>query len=252
MRTNARKALSAAIAAVLATLGGAAYAAIPDGNTIHGCYKEDYGQLRVIEVSGDCGPSELAISWNQQGPPGLPGRDGEDGRDGVDGVDGADGRDGVDGEDGVDGRDGAAGPSTATFGTAQGSILGGFPEGERRWVGAVSKTVPAGSWAVTATVNTTARNYLLEGPPPAETNRDLLCELRSIDQGEPPRFIGGAADRRVLPSGETAKTSLSMNGGAQVPAGGAEVGVWCWSSVLPGREVVDHAQIMLVQVGGFS
>jgi hypothetical protein len=39
-------------------------------------------------------------------------------------------------------------------------------------------------------------------------------------------FIGGATDRRETPSGQQTKMSLSMNGGAQVPAGG-DVRLWC-------------------------
>ena len=57
---------------------------------IHGCYQKVEGQLRVIDPgTDDCRPSELAITWSQQGrqgepgEPGPPGRDGADGRDGV-------------------------------------------------------------------------------------------------------------------------------------------------------------------------
>jgi hypothetical protein len=41
--------------------------------------------------------------------------------------------------------------------------------------------------------------------------------------------------------------TLSMNGGAQIPAGGGEVSLWCsnqWASFFSG-------QIMIMQVGGF-
>jgi hypothetical protein len=42
-----------------------------------------------------------------------------------------------------------------------------------------------------------------------------------------------------------------MNGGAQVPAGGGDVSLWC-SSQFGSNERVEYAQMMLVQVGGFS
>ena len=55
--------------------GGIAYAAIPDASgVIHGCYKNQNGQLRVIDpAASHCRHSETAISWNQTGPPGPPG-----------------------------------------------------------------------------------------------------------------------------------------------------------------------------------
>jgi len=65
--------------------GGIAYAAIPgSGGVIHGCYKTQNGQLRVVDAGG-CGPSETALDWNQQGlggPQGEPGSPGSPGADG--------------------------------------------------------------------------------------------------------------------------------------------------------------------------
>ena len=79
----------AAIATALA--GGIAWAAIPGaGGVIQGCYQKVEGQLRVIDPdTGGCLPSEVAISWNEQGvqgeegDPGVAGSDGRDGRDGT-------------------------------------------------------------------------------------------------------------------------------------------------------------------------
>ena len=69
-----------AIAAVasLVLAGGVAYASIPDGGVIHGCYKTQNGQLRVID-SGGCGPSETALNWNQTGQQGTTGPAGTSG-----------------------------------------------------------------------------------------------------------------------------------------------------------------------------
>ena len=45
-----------------------------------------------------------------------------------------------------------------------------------------------------------------------------------------------------------------MNGGALVPAGGGEVSLWCNSQIGGGSEGegVEYAQMMMIQVGGFS
>src|SRR5688500_4540163 len=72
-----------AVAVVAVPLGGAAWAAVPEGetNVIHACYSRE-GALRVIDTSsGDrrlnqCTSKETALSWNQEGPQGesgLPG-----------------------------------------------------------------------------------------------------------------------------------------------------------------------------------
>src|SRR5262249_39275052 len=48
---------------------------------IHGCYKKNQGQLRVIDAeAGDtCGPAELGLVWNQVGPAGAAGATGPTG-----------------------------------------------------------------------------------------------------------------------------------------------------------------------------
>jgi hypothetical protein len=61
--------------AALAILAGSiAFAAIPgpDG-TISACYKEANGQVRIVNANSLCDPSEVSLSWNQQGPQGIQG-----------------------------------------------------------------------------------------------------------------------------------------------------------------------------------
>jgi hypothetical protein len=129
------------------------------------------------------------------------------------------------------------GISTATF------ALLATPELQLNtsYVKVASKTLPAGSWAAIATLSTSV--------PGAFTGddiiRDLACELRNGTA-----FIGGATDRRVIPP-EAAKRSLAITGGAFIPSGSAEVSLWC-SSQNGSAEEVDGAQIMFLQVGGFS
>ena len=68
------------VVAVGVVVGGIAYAAIPNGNLIQGCYAKD-GQLSVIGSNpnvhgGKCGKGETALEWNQAGTPGTPGAPG--------------------------------------------------------------------------------------------------------------------------------------------------------------------------------
>jgi hypothetical protein len=109
------------------------------------------------------------------------------------------------------------------------------------FVRVAAKSLPAGSWAIAATVNTTA----MPGDGSAG-NADLVCELRNGNN-----FIGGATDRRFVEAGSIARRSLAMNGGAQVPAGGGEVSLWCLSQLEP-SEWVKYSQMMMIRLDGFS
>ena len=84
-----------AVGVAVGFAGRVAWAAIPDVNTIHGCYKNDTGELRVIDPSagGACNSkSETALDWSQTG---------QQGGAGVQGLRGAQGPTGADGPDGV-------------------------------------------------------------------------------------------------------------------------------------------------------
>jgi hypothetical protein len=72
--------------------GGVASASIPDSNgLIHGCFKPQTGDLRVIDPASpkkedaSCKKTETALNWNQAGPQGPAGKDGVDGKDGAPG-----------------------------------------------------------------------------------------------------------------------------------------------------------------------
>lgn len=74
--------------------GRIAWAAIPSGNTIHACYRNDSGVLRAIDPSvGDvCNPkSETALDWAQIGQQGVQGIQGLRGAQGATGAAGTDG-----------------------------------------------------------------------------------------------------------------------------------------------------------------
>jgi hypothetical protein len=56
-------------AAVLGTGGAIAMASIPAaGGTIDACFKNNNGDLRVVDDARSCKNNETAIEWNQSGP----------------------------------------------------------------------------------------------------------------------------------------------------------------------------------------
>jgi hypothetical protein len=127
-------------------------------------------------------------------------------------------------------------PTTATFAST------GFTDllDNDTFTKVVGKQLPAGSYAVTATAN-------VDGPAVAgaDFDRDTTCELRNGTG-----FIGGASDRRRTHDGAgRMKMSLSMNGGAQVPAGGGEVSLWCLYQ--GGGATIGSSQIMIIRLDGF-
>jgi hypothetical protein len=234
--------IAVAVVAIAALLGGAvAFGAIPSGNQINACYVKSGGTLRVIDATTTkCSTKEQSLAWNVQGP------QGPKGDQGAPGVQGPAGPQGPQGAKGDTGAQGPVGPSTATFaGTDHQQLASGF-------VRVASKQLPAGSWAVTATVNTVVEVLGNDDV----TIRDLVCELRNGSG-----FIGGATDRREFPPDDSTaftgadpkelRRSLSMNGGAQVPSGGGEVSLWCMTQG-DTDERVTHAQMMMIQVDHFS
>jgi hypothetical protein len=111
-----RIALAVTAAIGVAIAGGVTYALadIGDGGVIHGCYKSQNGQLRLIDPATDsCHPSETAISWSQtgpQGPQGPPGPQGPTGPQGPAGPQGVPGPQGPAGPQGATGPQGPPGP----------------------------------------------------------------------------------------------------------------------------------------------
>jgi hypothetical protein len=74
-----RKAFVVLIGALAALMVGVGFAvaSIPDSSGVfHACYKKHNGQLRLVESTSSCRPSEKATSWSLTGPPGPPGTPG--------------------------------------------------------------------------------------------------------------------------------------------------------------------------------
>jgi len=90
LRSRSSVVVGLGVAVAVAVVGGAvAYASIPDSSgVVHGCYSHAMGSLRVIDtastdpINGKCLTTETAISWNQQGAPGVPGAKGDAGPQG--------------------------------------------------------------------------------------------------------------------------------------------------------------------------
>jgi hypothetical protein len=106
------KVLSAGAVVVAVGLGLVLYASatIPDASgTIHGCYNNSTGAVRIIDqgrgqtckVATAISPGETPISWNQagvqgpQGPAGAVGPPGPQGQNGINGLNGQNGPDGL-------------------------------------------------------------------------------------------------------------------------------------------------------------
>lgn len=112
MTIKGKRMTAAALAALLVTGAGLAYASIPDQNqVIHGCYKTLDGKLRVIDTgAGDsCLSSEVSLDWNQQGPQGPTGPQGPQGPAGPSGSQGPQGIQGIQGPQGQQGPVGSGG-----------------------------------------------------------------------------------------------------------------------------------------------
>jgi hypothetical protein len=124
--------------------------------------------------------------------------------------------------------------TTASF---EGLTTGPLPS-DNSFKKIATRNLAAGSYALIATVNTSS------GFPVGEdANFIVICELRNGAN-----FIGGAHDRRVSPQADDVFRTLTMSGGAQVPAGGGEVSVWCKGN---GLEQVDYGHMVILRVDGF-
>jgi hypothetical protein len=131
-------------------------------------------------------------------------------------------------------------PTTTTTFASQGNVS--VPD-NGTFAKVTSKSLAAGSYAIVATANVQIFMGGSGNPP----HRDTACELRGTDGG----FIGGGRDRRSYPTQETTTVSLSMNGGAQVPAGGGEVGLYCRYQEGGSFSRTADGQIMITKIDGF-
>lgn len=114
---------------LLLAAGGLAVAAIPEGDTLTGCYDVRYrtGNLRIIDAAKTCLAGETRITWNQAGQPGPTGPQGPAGPDGAQGPQGPQGPQGIQGPQGPQGIQGPQPSITAGSITGQGNNGTGGP-----------------------------------------------------------------------------------------------------------------------------
>jgi hypothetical protein len=154
MSWRARLVAAGAVALALA-IGGVAYATIPSNNVIDACYTKSGGTLRVIDATvTKCAKSETALAWNVQGIPGEKGEKGDTGDTGPQGPAGPQG------PQGPQGPTGPAGPAGTSMGfSATKTTLRPLAGTET----IVSKSVPAGSYVLFASVGVSSREDVAVG-----------------------------------------------------------------------------------------
>lgn len=86
MRRTKRLLLMGALLAVGGAVVGLAYATIPSGGVINGCYLKTGGTLRVIDAGQSCKSNETSLNWSVQGPSGATGAAGATGASGTPGA----------------------------------------------------------------------------------------------------------------------------------------------------------------------
>jgi hypothetical protein len=157
------KYVSSAVVVTLIIAGGVAYAAIPDGGVIQGCYDAG-GNLKVVPAA-PCPKGYTSLHWNQQGPKGDKGDTGPQGLAGPQGAQGAQGPQGPKGDTGPAGSGGTSQAYQASSGyvaVAGKAII-------------INKAVPAGQYVVTAHVGVT--------DPGDDNGGEGTCDLAGVDQG---------------------------------------------------------------------
>ena len=192
-----------ALVGVLAAVG-VGYAAIPSADgVIHGCYNASSnpsGQLRVIDVEGGakCAKNEKALDFNQQGPKGDKGDPGPQGPQGVPGAQGPAGPTGATGPAGsvgAAGPQGPAGPATAGAYRANPFRQLGIGNSGRQTVTVATMDLPAGRWALEATMEASNSDGDIQ---------DNACRLTGAT------FTDGASERSFrLPGHEIGYVSLA-------------------------------------------
>jgi Collagen triple helix repeat (20 copies) len=256
-------ALAAVCLAVFAIFAVATRASIPAANgVISACLDRESGRIRVIDASvRTCHHEETLLTWNQIGPQGPQGIQGPQGAPGPAGPAGQQGPVGPAGPTGPQGPSGPAGVSQATvFFNTTNSNFDAFTEfnppfvpsfqfndEDSSLVQVASKTLPEGNWVLNAYAWVAVNQGNNQAPVAGAT-----CALRDAANntlGFADTFLTGT----FLPSGVwLGDTTLSLNGTISIPAGGAEVSLWC--NVHAGsaaNDFLEHAQVTATQVGSF-
>ena len=217
-------ALALALAAVLAALGGVAWASIPGPEgIIHGCYQKRGGQLRVIDTAkhGRCGRREDELNWEEVGPPGPRGGTGARG---------------ATGPKGATGPTGPQGPSNA-FTASQTGVIG--LSSTPRSVLALS--LPAGRYVLSASVR------VADEGGPGEPAQQAACKL----QGAPAPAAEASATATIpYASGVTAAETLPLEDAVSLPA--ADTLELACAQQTPGPTSASEARIEAIAVASLT
>jgi hypothetical protein len=213
-------ALALSTVALVAALGGVAWAAIPGpSGIIHGCYNKHGGQLRVINLAtgGRCRHKEAALSWSETGPPGPRGGGGPKG---------------ATGKTGKTGVTGAQGPSNAYAASETGAVAL-TPGGKD----VLNLALPAGKYVVTASVN------IANADTPVGETEKATCVINSV-----PTTSSEASGTATVPfvKGLGASETVPLDG-AFTLAAPATLEMFC-TTVSSGAMSVSLAQIDAIQV----
>lgn len=179
-----------------------------------------------LGLLGPQGPVGLTGPQGETGPQGFMGAQGVKGVKGDKGDPGANGGQGNPGTPGMNGTNGAPGPSTA-FAASDDTIIGGNPGS----VVVVSKTVPAGSYAINAKLS------LNRGIDDA----DFDCFLRA--QG-----IGNIDESKATLQLESINETLALQGSLSNYAGGT-IDVTCSEPGPSDGAAAFDAKLTAIQVG---
>jgi hypothetical protein len=224
------RALALSTVALLATLGGVAWASIPSPKgIIYACYDKRGGQLRVINTAahGKCRHREAPLSWTETG---ARGQRGARGVTGTRGVMGPRGSAGPTGPAGAPGATGAQGPSTAYAAslTEPSPLASGAQD-------ILSRGLPAGKFVVTASVDVANASTSTEAG-------EATCVINSV-----PKFAEAVSASTTIPfvKGLSTSETLTLDGTWSLPA---PAGLELSCSQSSGTTSVSSAQIDAIQV----
>jgi hypothetical protein len=106
------------------------------------------------------------------------------------------------------------------------------------YIQVATKHLDEGSYALVATADVET-----DTPFAGDKLTSYDCQIRNGTD-----FVGGSGTRLFTPEEQSVNTSISMNGGAFLAAGGGDVSLWCRSQDGSGRV---SGQIMIMKVAGF-
>jgi hypothetical protein len=227
-------ALALSTIALLAALGGGAWAAIPGPEgIIHGCYNRHSGAVRVIDTATRqrCRRRESELDWDEVGPPGPRGGGGKTGPQGKQGKTGLQGKQGL---PGTPGSPGAPGVSNAYTAGQSGSVgLSPTP------IGVLTLSVPGGDYVVTASVKLTNADA---GPGATE---QASCSLKNVSNAGSEASASAAIPFTSAPA---AADTIPLDGSA---LGATQLEMVC-ERLSSGSVSASAAQIDAVQVTSLS